>query len=94
MQIEWMSNKRYIYLNTLVTDPSHQGQSIGSALVRWATSKADTDADADGVPCWKQSSPVAHGVYAKAGFKDIGMLDIDLNKFAPGGKEGQRGWKV
>ena len=90
MQIERMSDKRYIYLNSLVTDPSHQGQSIGSALVHWATSKAD----ADRVPYWLQSSPVAHGVYANAGFKDAGRLDIDLSKFAPGGKKGQRGWKV
>ena len=79
MQTEWMAGKKYIYLNTLVTDPAHQGQSIGSALVLCASTKAD----ADGVPCWVQSSPMAHNVYARAGFKVVGSLDVKLDEFVP-----------
>ncbi|MCJ1455311.1 hypothetical protein MMC28_005665 [Mycoblastus sanguinarius] len=90
MQAEWMSNKRHVYINTLVTDPDHQGHGVGSALVRWVTARADTD----NVPCWLQSSPVAQSVYAKAGFKNIGYLDVNLAEFAPGGIKGQRGWGV
>jgi len=58
MRNEWMSNKQYIHIGILVTDPAHQRQGVGSALIRYATSKADLD----GVPCWIESSPAAHNV--------------------------------
>lgn len=85
---EWMSNKKYIHVGTLVTDPAHQGHGVGSALTHLATSEADTD----GVPCWIESTAVAHGVYYRLGFKDVGGLEIDLREYAPGGKSGKRRW--
>jgi len=88
VQEEWMAGKQYIHIGTAVTHPSHQRKGVGSALVRWATSKADRD----GVPCWIQSSPVAHGVYYHCGFRDVGRLEMDLREFAPGGREGKMGW--
>ena len=86
-KVEWLSNKHYIYVGTLVTDPAHQGRGAGSALMRWATSKADTDS----VPCWLESTPVGHGLYYHLGFRDVGSLEVDLRDFAPGGRDGKRG---
>ena len=82
----WMGDKKYIYLNTLVVNPHHQGHGVGSALIRWATAKAD----ADGVPCWLNSSPVAYPLYVKAGFKEVGFKDVDLREFAPKDAESER----
>ena len=87
-QNDWMANKRYIHFTTLVVDPAAQGHGTGTALVRWITDKADEE----GIYCWLQSSQAAHGIYLKAGFKDVGKLEIDLREFAPGGKEGKWGW--
>ena len=88
VRAEWMSRKKYIYIATLVTDPAHQGHGVGSALMHWVTAEAD----ADGVPCWLQSTPVAHGLYYHVGFRDVGRLEVDLRQFAQGGKGGKYGW--
>lgn len=52
--------------------------------MHWATSKADDSH----IPCWLQSSPVTHPLYYRAGFRDVGSLEIDLKKFVPGAKGG------
>lgn len=91
VQDEWMSGKQYIHIGTAVVHPSHQRQGVGSALVGWATSRAD----AERVPCWVQSSPIAHGVYYRCGFRDVGRLELDLREFVAGGKNGilgKSGW--
>ncbi|KAK4698084.1 hypothetical protein P7C71_g96, partial [Lecanoromycetidae sp. Uapishka_2] len=90
VQDEWMKGKRYIHIGTVVVHPSHQGKGVGSALVRFATSKADSNQD----PCWIQSSPAAHGVYYHCGFRDVGRLEVDLREFADGGSEGKEGWGI
>lgn len=90
IQKDWMANRKHIHFNTLVVDPAAQGHGIGTALVRWVTDKADES----GIYCWLQSSPVAHGIYLKAGFKDVDSFEIDLREFAPGGKEGGWGWGI
>ena len=87
---EWLSNKTYIDIGTLVVHPTHQGRGVGSALIRWATSQADNES----VPCFLASSPVAHLLYYHLGFRDIGSFEIDLNEFAPGGKARKRGWGI
>lgn len=90
MQSKHMSKKKYIYINTLATDPAYQGRGVGTAMVRWIVAKAD----AENVLCWVQSSPTAVGVYLAQGFEEVEHLDVDLTDFAPGGREGKRGWGV
>ena len=88
VQSEWMAGKKYIHIGTLVTDPAHQGKGVGTALVHWATSRADDSH----IPCWLQSSPVAHPMYYRAGFRNVGSLEIDLREFVLGAKGGKWGW--
>ncbi|CAF9937254.1 MAG: hypothetical protein ALECFALPRED_007154 [Alectoria fallacina] len=88
VQQDWMANREYIHFTTLVVDPAAQGHGVGTALVRWVTDNADEH----GIYCWLQSSQAAHGIYLKAGFKDVGSFEVDLREFAPGGKRGGWGW--
>ena len=87
---DWMGDEKYIYLNTLVIHPDHQGHGIGSALLRWVIARTE----ADGVPCWLNSSPVAYSLYVKAGFKEVGFQDVDLREFVPKDMESQRQWGI
>ena len=86
----WMSNKKYIHVGTLVTHPDYERRGVGSALIQQATAKGD----GDNVPCWLESSSVAHGLYNRVGFREVGKLEVDLSEFAPGGKSVKRGWGV
>lgn len=85
---EWMTDREYIHFNTLVVDPAAQGQGVGTALARWVTDRADEH----GTYCLLQSSPAAHGIYLKAGFRDVGSFEVDLREFAPGGRQEGWGW--
>ncbi|KAG0346233.1 hypothetical protein BG004_002132 [Podila humilis] len=60
--------------------PAHQGRGIGSALIKWGTDKADEE----GVFCWVSSSMGAVPAYAKAGFKEVGKLQLTLDDYAQG----------
>ena len=88
VQSEWLARRKYIHVGTVVSDPAHQCQGVGTALVHWATTRADDD----GIPCWVQSSPVAHTLYYRAGFRDVGRLEIDLRDFVPGAQQRKLGW--
>ena len=85
---EWMTNRKWILFQTLVVDPAAQGHGVGTALARWVTDRADED----GVYCWLISTPAAHGIYLKGGYRDVGSFEVDLGEFAFGGKEGGWGW--
>ncbi|MCJ1240605.1 hypothetical protein MMC14_008609 [Varicellaria rhodocarpa] len=89
----WMSSlsdKKHMSLDALAVLPTYQSRGVGSALVRWGTEQADVR----GVSCWIDVSPAGAGVYARAGFREIGGDDYDLSEFAPGGKKGKRGWGI
>ena len=90
VQRDWMADKKYIHFNTLVVDPVAQGHGIGTALVRWVTDRADEQ----GIYCWLQASRAAHGIYLRAGYRDVHSFKLDLSEFAPGGKEGGWGFGV
>lgn len=85
---DWMTNREYILFNTLVVDPAAQGHGVGTALARWVTAQADEH----GIYCLLRSSPAAHNIYLKAGFRDVSSFEVDLREFAPGGQGEGWGW--
>ncbi|KAF9117628.1 hypothetical protein BGW39_001998 [Mortierella sp. 14UC] len=65
--------------------PAYQGQGIGSALLKWGTDLAD----ADQVYSWVSSSMGGWPAYAKAGFVEVGRLELNLDDYAQGIKWNQ-----
>ncbi|OAQ22137.1 acyl-CoA N-acyltransferase [Linnemannia elongata AG-77] len=60
--------------------PAYQGQGVGSALMKWVTDIVDEDQ----VYCWVSSSMGAMQAYAKAGFVEVGRLELKLDDYAQG----------
>jgi hypothetical protein len=64
-----------------------QSRGVGTALIRYGTSRAD----ADGVFCWVHSSEAGYHVFKKNGFEVVGTLEMDLDEYAtvpqPGGSK-------
>lgn len=72
---------RYIVVNTVVTDIAFQGRGVGSELLSWATNYADNE----GIAIRAQVSPLACGLFSKAGFEEVHSLVLDLDGFYYGG---------
>lgn len=72
-------NTKCIFITTLSVSPTHQNRGISSALLKWGTSIAD----ATNVFIWVHSSEGAWGMYTKSGFEVVGMLEVDLDEYAP-----------
>lgn len=62
-----------LVLDLLQTDPKHQGRGAGSKLIKWGTDIADKLQ----LPAYLESSPKAHKLYQKHGFKDVDILTMD-----------------
>jgi predicted N-acetyltransferase YhbS len=62
-----------LVLDLLQTDPKHQGRGAGSILIRWGLDLADQLR----VPAYLESSPAAHKLYVKHGFRDVGQFTMD-----------------
>ncbi|KAI0977575.1 acyl-CoA N-acyltransferase [Xylaria arbuscula] len=63
----------------LTVSPSHQGQGIGSALLRYGNDIAEEK----GLSIWAHSSHQAYATYKKIGFETRHELRIDLDDYAP-----------
>ena len=73
--------------------PAHQSRGVGSALIKHGASIADSL----GLFTWVHSSDQAWRAYKKFGFEVVGVLDVDLDEFAPsspknGGENGDGLW--
>ena len=75
------------YVIAINISPSYQSRGVGSALLKWGTSKADED----GVFCWVHASEAGQNAFEKAGFKEIGKLQVNLDEYAGGRKNGDGG---
>jgi GNAT superfamily N-acetyltransferase len=72
-------DSKCIIVAGLGVGPRHRRKGVASALLKWATDKADEH----GVYMWVHSSEMAWTTYAKSGFDVVGTLDIDLDYWAP-----------
>lgn len=62
------------YMQLLVTHRSFRRQGAGSAIVEWGAARAD----AEGVHCGTESSPMGRPIYESFGFSEIGRMVIQV----------------
>ncbi|KAF9734086.1 hypothetical protein PMIN03_003092 [Paraphaeosphaeria minitans] len=72
-----MGTKPQIYLHMLHTEPKYQRRGAASALLKWATERADQL----GLPVYLESSFEAHVLYGRYGFKDAEIFECDMRPF-------------
>jgi hypothetical protein len=70
-------SEAHLILQGLFVQPTFQNFGIGTALLTQLTRRAD----AAKLACWVHASPASHGVYEKAGFREVGRLEVDLGEF-------------
>ncbi|EME78827.1 uncharacterized protein MYCFIDRAFT_199934 [Pseudocercospora fijiensis CIRAD86] len=66
-----------MYISSIVVRPSHQGKGVGSALIHRGTARADEE----NVFCWVHASEVGTVAFERQGFKTIGKLELDLDRW-------------
>ena len=70
---EIMGEGRFWFLHILAVRPADQRRGAGGMLVRWGVERAD----AEGLPCYVDSTPVAVPVYERHGFRVVDRLVIE-----------------
>ena len=75
-------------LSLLGTHPNHERRGAASKLIRWAFERAD----AEGLPCFVDSSITGHALYERCGFTDVGEMKVDLDKYKGGQGLGVQKW--
>ena len=82
-----------MFICSIVVHPQYQGRGVGGALLHKGTARADDK----GVFCWVHASEAGSGLFAKHGFKEVGKLELDLDRWnaenlpAPEGDGGRWG---
>lgn len=72
------------YMNTLAVLPEYQRMGLGMALMKRVLDVADDE----GMGCYVEASSKGFGLYRKCGFKEVGRLEVDCERFVDGeGKE-------
>ncbi|KAL9108974.1 MAG: hypothetical protein Q9227_006370 [Pyrenula ochraceoflavens] len=84
----WAYRRRHMRCLALFTDPAFQRRGMGTALVEYGNRLADEKT----LPIFLQGSPYGFPIYKRAGFETVQHLDVDLREWAPGAREGDRGF--
>lgn len=66
-----------IDLQSLYTDPKHQGRGAASMLVSWGVEEAAKRA----LPAYLESTVAGHSVYLRHNFRDVEELALDFSKW-------------
>ena len=65
----------HLWLYTLATHPKYQRKGVGKRLLKWGIKRAEME----GIPIGLIASPEGAGLYASAGFKDVGLCVLDFD---------------
>ena len=84
---DWLAGRRHLVLHGLFVAPKYQRQGVGGAIIQWGNQKAD----AQDLPCLVHSTPIAYGIYREEGWKEVGVINVDLRSWTRGNVEGM-GW--
>ena len=86
----WTRGRRYTRCQALFVDPEFQRQGIGSSMVEYGNQLADKA----GLPILDSTTSRGYPILKKAGFMNVGHVNIDLKEWAEGGKAkgGDRGY--
>ncbi|KAJ7878431.1 hypothetical protein B0H13DRAFT_1722326 [Mycena leptocephala] len=83
MKLNPMGGKN-MYIFGISVDPAEQGKGVGSALLKFGTDMCDEHQ----CYAWVHASVAGYPVFYKAGFREIGRLEVNLDDYADGdGKE-------
>ncbi|KAI8831831.1 acyl-CoA N-acyltransferase [Chytriomyces cf. hyalinus JEL632] len=81
-------HKKVRFIASICVDPKFQSKGVGSMLITWGTSKADTE----GGTAWVHASEAGRGMFAKMGFEPVGTLDVDLDLYSPAPADDGKKW--
>ena len=70
-------------LDILHVLPLHQRNGTGAALIDWGIALADED----GLQCYVETSPAAHPLCLKKGFRHVAEMRVELGKYKEGFKD-------
>ncbi|KAL8948164.1 MAG: hypothetical protein Q9222_005629 [Ikaeria aurantiellina] len=75
----YLNGKPIVVLDDLSVVPQHQRQGAGKLLLHHLVEYAD----ARGLPCYVESTPIACDLYMRHGFRRVDGFEIDLGKWKP-----------
>ncbi|KAJ7086269.1 hypothetical protein C8R44DRAFT_536051, partial [Mycena epipterygia] len=76
--------RKNMYIFDISVDPLEQRKGVGSALLKFGTDRCN----AHQCYVWVHSSMTGpYPAFRKAGLKEIGRLDVNLDDYADGGDE-------
>ncbi|KAL8829455.1 MAG: hypothetical protein Q9170_006163 [Blastenia crenularia] len=75
-----ITGNQTIVLDDLCVLPDYQRQGAGTLLLESLVDFADER----GLPCYLQSTPFAYNMYTHHGFRNVDMIEIDLEKWKEG----------
>jgi len=79
-----MGTKPYIYMATVMTDPTHHRRGAGGKMVQWAAEEADKL----GLLTYSEASPQGKPVYEWWGYKTLRQKRFRMDEF------GREGWRT
>lgn len=85
---DWLLGKKHLLLNALFVAPRFQHRGIGTALLNWGNNRADKE----GLPCFLKSTPTSWPLYKELGWKEVGVLEVDLRDWVRTAERDGSGW--
>ncbi|CAJ2501476.1 Uu.00g043290.m01.CDS01 [Anthostomella pinea] len=74
---KYRKGEEHYYLSGFAVTPLHQGQGIGTQLLKHCLQLADKAS----LPTWLTALPGSHTLYLREGFTDVDHQDFDLNSW-------------